>query len=166
MCLAATDHYMIKHLDLPGASALPPLGFYIQRKTRWEQTIQQQHINQQNNIVQWLISNKKPKPHAGRATRKVCDCVFIVSVPSATSELTSTFLVFCLSSCKQASKQIRNPKCTEQLTSQSVPIKYLAIISRASVEWPTSSKDSVASLPPCSIRTSSPPGCWRINMKL
>lgn len=44
-------------------------------------------------------------------------------------------------------------------TSHNSPILYFFIISLASVEWPTSSNDSVASLPACSIRTSSPPGC-------
>lgn len=42
------------------------------------------------------------------------------------------------------------------------PTYILYMISRASSECPTSSKDSVASLPASSIRTSSPPGCYII----
>lgn len=45
-------------------------------------------------------------------------------------------------------------------TGCSSPIIMLSAISLASVEWPTSSKLSVASPPACSRSTSSPPGCW------
>lgn len=50
-------------------------------------------------------------------------------------------------------------------TMWSSPMRYCSSISLASVEWPTSSKLSVASAPACSNKTSSPPGCWtqRIN---
>lgn len=48
---------------------------------------------------------------------------------------------------------------TFRSASTSSPILYFFISSRASVEWPTSSKASVASFPACSSRTSSPPGC-------
>lgn len=34
------------------------------------------------------------------------------------------------------------------------------------MEWPTSSKLSVASLPACSSKTSSPPGCWKRRLKV
>jgi len=47
----------------------------------------------------------------------------------------------------------------QTLTSISSPILYFCITSRASLECPTSSNSSVASLPACSNRTSSPPGC-------
>lgn len=52
-------------------------------------------------------------------------------------------------------------------TMWSSPMRYCSSISLASVEWPTSSKLSVASAPACSNKTSSPPGCWtqRINNK-
>lgn len=45
------------------------------------------------------------------------------------------------------------------LTMWSSPTRYCSSISLASVEWPTSSKLSVASAPACSSKTSSPPGC-------
>merc|ERR1719312_431630 len=48
-------------------------------------------------------------------------------------------------------------------SSLSSPIKYALIISLASVECPTSSNDSVASLLACSTRISSPPGCSSKN---
>lgn len=44
-------------------------------------------------------------------------------------------------------------------TMWSSPMRYCSSISLASVEWPTSSKLSVASAPACSNKTSSPPGC-------
>ena len=49
-----------------------------------------------------------------------------------------------------------------------MPIWYFFIISLASIEWPVSSNDSVASLNrllfSCtSLRVSSPPGCWLYN---
>lgn len=45
------------------------------------------------------------------------------------------------------------------------PTLYRFIKSRASVLWPTSSNASVASLPACSSRTSSPPGCCKHKQK-
>lgn len=53
----------------------------------------------------------------------------------------------------------------EQLTSISSPILYFSITSRASLECPTSSNSSVASLPACSNKTSSPPGCCKKTTK-
>lgn len=46
------------------------------------------------------------------------------------------------------------------------PMTMLFAISRASVEWPTSSKLSVASPPPCSLSTSSPPGCCKQSITI
>ena len=51
-------------------------------------------------------------------------------------------------------------KQTFILTIWTSPTRYCSSISLASVEWPTSSKLSVASEPACSSKTSSPPGCW------
>jgi hypothetical protein len=39
-------------------------------------------------------------------------------------------------------------------------------ISRASLEWPTSSNAPVASVPAVSSTTSSPPGCWSRNSEM
>lgn len=47
----------------------------------------------------------------------------------------------------------------------SSPILYFCMTSRASLECPTSSNSSVASLPACSNRTSSPPGCCNQKQK-
>ena len=47
--------------------------------------------------------------------------------------------------------------------SASVPMKSLSSWERASSEWPTSSKGSVASLPASVRRTSSPPGCCGVS---
>lgn len=54
----------------------------------------------------------------------------------------------------------------EALTGCTSPMKYCFSISLASVECPTSSKLSVASLPACSSSTSSPPGCWKRRVQV
>lgn len=48
----------------------------------------------------------------------------------------------------------------------SSPTLYFCMTSRASLEWPTSSNSSVASLPDCSKSTSSPPGCCKTKKSM
>lgn len=62
---------------------------------------------------------------------------------------------------QQAGHQVFQSSQRPYLTMWSSPTKYCSSISLASVEWPTSSKLSVASAPACSSKTSSPPGCWK-----
>ena len=69
------------------------------------------------------------------------------------------FLSFLLLKCEFVAIQNKNTHYN-YFTSGRLPIRCSFISSRASVEWPTSSNDSVASLPACSIKTSSPPGCF------